>query len=72
MTLEEYKNIVQLIPQLEKYRNVIAKMEDKIKSKDAQIKTLKDEKKIARYIEFIRCKFLVCNSSPFGLAQCLE
>lgn len=40
MTSEEYKNIVQLIPQMEKYRHSIIQMKNVIESQDIKIKEL--------------------------------
>lgn len=40
MHLQQYKDLIQLIPQVEKYKKTIEKLQNKIKSKDAQLKDL--------------------------------
>lgn len=40
ITIEQYTHLMQLIPQVEKFQNVISRMEKKIKSKDSKLKEL--------------------------------
>lgn len=40
VSLEEYKRLVQLIPDVEKYRNAAQKKDEIIKLKDAQLKEI--------------------------------
>lgn len=40
MSFEEYKKLIKLIPEVEKYRNSAEKKEKIIKSKDSQLKEL--------------------------------
>lgn len=42
ITIEEYKKLMELMLKVNKYEETIKKMEDKIKLKDVQIKTLRD------------------------------
>lgn len=43
MTLQKYKELVQLIPQMEKYRNIAGRLEKIIKGKNSEIKFLRSE-----------------------------
>lgn len=40
ITLQEYKKIMQLIPQVENYKQIVLKLKEKLQSKDSQLKQL--------------------------------
>lgn len=42
ITLQEYKKIMQLIPQVENYKQIVLKLKEKLQSKDSQLKQLEN------------------------------
>lgn len=42
ITLEEYKKVLQLIPEIEKYKKIVQKLEKQLQSKDSQLKELQE------------------------------
>lgn len=51
LSIQEYKELMQLIPQVEKLKNTVKRMESVIKSKDSKLKTLQSIHKDGKCVD---------------------
>lgn len=56
ITWEQYRHLMQLIPQVEKLKKTIQKMEGLMKKKDVKIETLKKVNMFSKLKEVIICQ----------------